>query len=114
MAAYDEIGTRKEANSSKTPHDTRRMTWWAVFCGANATVLGLVRPDANIILALPLLLTSLVLSGIKFYQWTHYDRDNFGGAGRIEVLAVLVFILGLVALWVPYRWFPRLMQCLSQ
>lgn len=96
-----------QGTSRKTPVDMRRIIWWATFCGVNATALAISAQRKTgpslpyMFLALLPLLFSLLFSGWKFYGWTHYDRE-FPGRDEewIGGIALLLFLIGLIALWI--------------
>lgn len=90
----------------KTPVDMRRMLWWATFCGVNAAVLAISAggqrdPSSSYRFLVPILFAvSLILSGFKFYQWTHYDKNIPRLERWIGGIALLFFLIGFIALWV--------------
>lgn len=95
----------EQAVGSKTPVDMRRMLWWGTFCGVNAAVLAIsAERKSGLSLAYRLLvlfplLVSLILSGLKFYTWTHYDKNLPGLDEKwIGGIALLLFLIGLIAL----------------
>jgi hypothetical protein len=81
------------------------MLWWGTFCGVNAAVLAIsAERKSGLSLAYRLLvlfplLVSLILSGLKFYTWTHYDKNLPGLDEKwIGGIALLLFLIGLIAL----------------